>query len=131
MSQPKLKVEMWSVDRLIPYDKNAKIHTEAQIESLAKVIKTQGWDVPIVVDKDGVIIKGHGRRLTLMGIVLGVIGALVVTRLMQQALFEVDAADPLIHMAVAATLLLVTECASWFPARRATRSDPVRALRSE
>lgn len=57
------KVEMWAVDRLIPYDKNAKIHTETQIESLAKVIKSQGWDVPIVVDKDGVIIKGHGRRL--------------------------------------------------------------------
>jgi predicted permease len=77
------------------------------------------------------MVLGHGRRLTLMGIVLGVIGALVVTRLMQQALFEVDAADPLIYMAVAATLLLVTECASWFPARRATRIDPVRALRSE
>lgn len=60
----KPKIEMWPVERLIPYDKNAKIHTEAQIEALAKVIKTQGWDVPIVVDKDGVIIKGHGRRLT-------------------------------------------------------------------
>jgi len=59
-----LKVEMWPIDRLIPYEKNAKIHTEAQIEALAKVITSQGWDVPIVVDKDGVIIKGHGRRLT-------------------------------------------------------------------
>lgn len=59
----KLKVEMWAIDRLIPYEKNAKIHTEGQIESLAKVIKSQGWDVPIVVDREGVIIKGHGRRL--------------------------------------------------------------------
>lgn len=66
MAAPRIdqpKVEMWDIDRLIPYDKNAKIHTEVQIESLANVIKTQGWDVPIVVDKDGVIIKGHGRRL--------------------------------------------------------------------
>jgi putative ABC transport system permease protein len=50
---------------------------------------------------------------------------------MQQALFEVDAADPLIYLAVSATLLLVAECASWFPARRATRIDPMIALRSE
>lgn len=63
MASNKPKLEMWAVERLIPYDKNAKIHTEGQIESLAKVIKTQGWDVPIVVDRDGVIIKGHGRRL--------------------------------------------------------------------
>lgn len=59
----KPKIEMWATERLIPYDKNAKIHTEGQIESLAKVIQSQGWDVPIVVDRDGIIIKGHGRRL--------------------------------------------------------------------
>jgi ABC-type antimicrobial peptide transport system permease subunit len=50
---------------------------------------------------------------------------------MQQTLFEVDAADPLVYVAVSTTLLLVAECASWFPARRATRIDPVIALRSE
>ena len=50
---------------------------------------------------------------------------------MQQALFEVDPADPLIYLAVAAMLLLVAEFASWFPARRATRIDPVIALRAE
>lgn len=56
-------IEMWEIDRLIPYDKNAKHHTESQVEALAKVIKSQGWDVPIVVDQHGVIIKGHGRRM--------------------------------------------------------------------
>jgi predicted permease len=77
------------------------------------------------------MVLGHGRRLTLVGIALGVAGALVVTQLMQQALFEVDAADPLIYIALSVILLLVAECASWFPARRATRIDPVIALRSE
>ena len=77
------------------------------------------------------MVLGHGRRLTLVGIALGIAGALAVSRLMQQALFEVDAADPLIYLAVSATLLLVAECASWFPARRATRIDPVIALRTE
>ena len=77
------------------------------------------------------MVLGHGRRLTLAGIALGIVGALAVSRLMQQALFEVDTADPRIYLAVSATLLLVAEGASWFPARRATRIDPVIALRSE
>lgn len=63
MSKNAPKLEMMDVNKIIPYEKNAKIHTESQIQALAKVIQTQGWDVPIVVDKDGVIIKGHGRRL--------------------------------------------------------------------
>ena len=57
------KIELWAIGDIKPYDKNAKIHTENQIDSLVSVIRTQGWDVPIVVDKDGVVIKGHGRRL--------------------------------------------------------------------
>ena len=77
------------------------------------------------------MVLGHGRRLTLLGIVLGIAGAFVVSRLMQQALFEVNPADPIIYVAVATMLLLVAEFASWLPARRATRIDPVIALRSE
>jgi ABC-type antimicrobial peptide transport system permease subunit len=77
------------------------------------------------------MVLAHGRRLTILGIVLGIGGALVVSRLMQQTLFEVNAADPRVYIAVSVILLLVTECASWFPARRATRVDPVIALRSE
>jgi predicted permease len=77
------------------------------------------------------MVLGHGRRLTLVGIALGIAGALVVSRLLQQVLFEVEPADPVIYIALSITLLLVTECASWFPARRATRIDPVIALRTE
>jgi predicted permease len=77
------------------------------------------------------MVLGHGRRLTLLGIALGVVGAFFISRLMRQALFEVDPADPLIYVAVAAALLGVAEFASWLPARRATRIDPVIALRAE
>jgi predicted permease len=77
------------------------------------------------------MVLGHGRRLTLAGIALGIAGALVVSRLMQQALFEVDPADPLVYVALSITLLVVAEAASFFPARRATRIDPVIALRTE
>jgi predicted permease len=77
------------------------------------------------------MVLGHGRRLTLVGIGLGIAGALGVSRLMQQALFEVDSADPLVYIAVSVILLLVAEGASFFPARRATRIDPLVALRTE
>jgi predicted permease len=77
------------------------------------------------------MVMGHGRRLTLVGIAIGIAGALAVSRLMQQTLFEVDPADPFVYVALSVTLLLVTEFASWLPARRATRIDPVIALRTE
>ena len=77
------------------------------------------------------MVLGHGRRLTLIGIAIGIAGALAVSRLLQQTLFEVDATNPLVYVALSVFLLLVTECASWFPARRATRIDPVIALRAE
>jgi predicted permease len=77
------------------------------------------------------MVLADGRRLTLFGIALGVGGALAVSRLMQQALFEVNPADPRVYLALSFTLLLVAECAAWLPARRATRIDPVIALRNE
>ena len=77
------------------------------------------------------MVLGHGRRLTLVGIAFGIAGALVVSRLMQQALFEVDLAEPLVYIALSITLLLVAEAASFFPARSATRIDPVIALRTD
>ena len=77
------------------------------------------------------MVLGHGRRLTLIGIAIGIAGALAVSRLLQQVLFEVDPTDPMIYLAVSVILLLVAEMASFLPARRATRIDPVTALRME
>jgi ABC-type antimicrobial peptide transport system permease subunit len=77
------------------------------------------------------MVLGHGRRLTLVGIALGISGALMVSRLMQQALVEVDPAEPLVYIVLSLTLLLAAEAASFFPARRATRIDPLIALRTE
>ena len=77
------------------------------------------------------MVLGHAGRLTLVGIMFGISGALVVSRLMRQALFEVDPADPFVYIALSVALLLVAGCASFVPARRATRIDPVIALRTE
>jgi len=77
------------------------------------------------------MVLGHSRRLTLIGIGIGIAGALAVSRLLQQALFEVSAANLWIYLALSLFLLAVTEAASWLPARRATRIDPAIALRAE
>ena len=78
------------------------------------------------------MVLGHGRRLTLLGIALGDRGsASPCRRSCSRRCSRSIPADPLIYLAVSAMLLLVAECASWFPARRATRIDPVIALRSE
>ena len=77
------------------------------------------------------LVLGQGLRLALLGIVIGVGAALALTRLMQNVLFEVEAHDPLIHGGLALFILLVAAFACWLPARRATRIDPLLALRSE
>jgi ABC-type antimicrobial peptide transport system permease subunit len=77
------------------------------------------------------MVLGHGRRLTLIGIALGMAGAFLASRLIQQVLFEVSPTEPVVYAAVAVTLLVVAEFASWLPARRATRIDPVIALRAD
>jgi predicted permease len=77
------------------------------------------------------MVLGHGRRLTLAGIAVGIVVALAVSRLMQQLLFDVSPADPLVYLALSLLLLIVAEGAAWLPARRATRIDPLIALRTE
>lgn len=64
MTEPYAKVEeIWSIDRLVPYDLNAKKHDAAQVKKIAASIRKHGWTTRIVVEEDGTIIAGHGRRL--------------------------------------------------------------------
>ena len=57
--------KMLGLDEIKPYPKNAKIHNKKQIEFLKKIIRENGYQVPICVDKDNVIVTGHGRHLAL------------------------------------------------------------------
>jgi putative ABC transport system permease protein len=77
------------------------------------------------------LIVGQGMRLTLIGLGLGVAGALALTRLMARLLFNVSAADPATFVFIAAVLVGVALLACYIPARRATRIDPMAALRCE
>jgi putative ABC transport system permease protein len=74
---------------------------------------------------------GQGIRLTLMGIAIGFLSAYAITRLMQPLLFGVSATDPLTFIGGALLLVLVAWFACYLPARRATKVDPLVALRSE
>ena len=58
-----MKVTWMRPDELTPYGGNAKKHPPAQVEHIANSIKAFGWQQPIVVDSDNVVIIGHGRLL--------------------------------------------------------------------
>lgn len=59
--QRQVKWEWWPIDKVIPYERNARIHAPAQVEQIAASIREFGWRQAILVDKAGVIIAGHGR----------------------------------------------------------------------
>jgi putative ABC transport system permease protein len=73
----------------------------------------------------------HGLTPALVGVVLGVFGALAATRLATSMLYGVTPRDPLTFIGIVALLLLLALGAAWLPARRATRVDPIVALRAE
>jgi putative ABC transport system permease protein len=77
------------------------------------------------------LVVGEGMKLVLIGALLGLGGALASTRLMKTLLFGVSSTDPLTFIVIAALLLGVALLACWIPARRATKVDPIVALRQE
>jgi len=77
------------------------------------------------------LILGYALRLTAVGIVLGMIAALLLTRYVSTFLFHVTSYDPMTLIAMAIVIVLVAITACYIPARRATRVDPVTALRQE
>jgi len=76
-------------------------------------------------------VVGEGIRLAAAGIVVGVLIALAVARLLTALLYGVGASDPMTFVGVVALLAVVSLVASYLPARRAARVDPMVALRSE
>lgn len=76
-------------------------------------------------------VLSEGARMALVGVAIGLAGALVVTRLMAKLLYNISATDPLTFLGVAILLTLVALAACYIPARRAMRVDPIVALRYE
>jgi putative ABC transport system permease protein len=77
------------------------------------------------------LVVGHGLRLALFGVALGVLAAAAVTRGMGSLLFGVSATDPLTFVIVMLLVAMVAALAAYIPARSAMRVDPMIALRYE
>jgi putative ABC transport system permease protein len=75
------------------------------------------------------MILAHGLRLILLGVGLGVMVAFLVTRVISNLLFGVSATDPQVFVGVPLLLIAVALLATYFPARRALKVDPIVALR--
>jgi ABC-type antimicrobial peptide transport system permease subunit len=73
----------------------------------------------------------HGVKLVAIGLAVGVAAALALTRLMSTLLFGVQATDPMTYVVVSLVLGAIALVATYLPARRAARIDPVVALRTD
>jgi putative ABC transport system permease protein len=77
------------------------------------------------------MILGQGMRTILIGLAIGLVGSLALTRTLASFLFGISATDPLTFAAVIALLIAAALLACYIPARRATKVDPMVALRYE
>jgi predicted permease len=77
------------------------------------------------------LVVGRGLGLTTVGLVIGILGAIALTRLMHSLLFHISPTDPMTLGAVALITAMLSLVASYLPARRAVRVDPMEALRTE
>jgi len=77
------------------------------------------------------LVLGQGLKLALLGVAIGLVTSFAVTRIMKRMLFSVSATDPVTFAAISVILVAVAMLASYLPARRATRVDPIVALRAE
>jgi ABC-type antimicrobial peptide transport system permease subunit len=77
------------------------------------------------------LVLSHGMQLLLIGSTIGLLAAFALSRALQSVLFEVNGIDPRIYLGVGVLLFAATFFASWIPARRASRVNPVVAFRAE
>src|SRR5450631_4767828 len=78
---PPLKVQVWSIDRLIPYARNPRTHSDAQVAQIAASIAEFGFNNPILVDTKAGIIAGHGRLLAARKLQLAEVPVIVLDHL--------------------------------------------------
>lgn len=88
-----MNIEWMKPDDLIPYPANAKLHPPAQVEHIANSIKSFGWQQPIVVDAENVVIIGHGRLMAAKQLMLGTVPVVRATDLTEEQVNALRLAD--------------------------------------
>ena len=105
------------------------------VMSLAVAARTKeiGIRVALGADRGRVqrLVVGEGLALVTIGAMIGLVAALMLTRVLQSLLFDLTPGDPTTYVAIVGLLGMAATVASWLPARRASRVDPVVALRAE
>lgn len=108
--KPEVKVEVWPVEKLVPYEMNVKKHGPEQVTKIATSIKKFGWrGNPIVVDEHGVIIAGHGRRLAAIELGMSKVPVQVVADLSEDEVRALRLADNRVAESTIDTELLQIE----------------------
>ena len=77
------------------------------------------------------LILAEGLRLVITGVVVGIVAAFLLTRLLESMVYGVSPRDPLVFVLVSLVMIAVSLLACYVPARRASRVDPITALRYE
>jgi putative ABC transport system permease protein len=105
------------------------------VMSLVVSARTREIGIRIALGADGRrvqrLVVGEGMALVAIGAALGIAGALVCTRVLRNLLFDLTPTDPVTYASIVIVLALTAAAASWLPARRAARVDPLEALRAE
>lgn len=101
--------------------------------SVAQRTQEMGIRLALGADRSAIrrMVVWQGLRLVLVGLVAGLLAAFGLTRLLQSLLFGVKALDPSAFLAAPLILFGVALAALWLPAVRASRADPIEALRAE
>ncbi|MDP9155289.1 MAG: ParB/Srx family N-terminal domain-containing protein [Pseudomonadota bacterium] len=83
----------WPVDKLVPYAKNVKKHDAAQVNKIVESIQQFKWTQPVLIEPDGTIIAGHGRRLAAIQLGLKEVPAVVISGLSPEQVRALRLAD--------------------------------------
>ncbi|MEP6495816.1 MAG: ABC transporter permease [bacterium] len=105
------------------------------VMSLAVAARTRELGIRIALGADRRrvqrLVVGEGMALVSLGAALGLVGAVACTRVLRSLLFDLTPTDPLTYVAIIVLLTITAAGASWIPARRASRVDPIEALRTD